>query len=54
MSNTEEHIAMADNNDNPAPIMAIESVSAVFAHDISTPLATAQMNANVLAEHMTP
>lgn len=36
---------------NDSILLKIETVSAVFAHDISTPLTTAQLNANLLAEH---
>ncbi len=46
-----------DNNtiDEPmldGPVLKVESVSAVFAHDISTPLTTAIMNTNLLVEHI--
>ncbi len=34
------------------PVLKVESVSAVFAHDISTPLTTAKMNADLLVEHI--
>ncbi|MFL0799842.1 MAG: response regulator [Agarilytica sp.] len=41
---------MAENNNN-SPTLSVESVSAVFAHDISTPLMTAKMNADLLNEY---
>lgn len=44
-----------DTNDEQqlsGPVLKVESVSAVFAHDISTPLTTAIMNASLLVEHI--
>lgn len=47
---------MANNTNDEqlldGPILKVESVSAVFAHDISTPLTTAIINANLLVEHI--
>lgn len=47
---------MANNTNDEqvldGPVLKVESVSAVFAHDISTPLTTAIMNANLLVEHI--
>ncbi len=42
---------MAENNKDNCPTLSVESVSAVFAHDISTPLMTAKMNADLLNEY---
>ncbi len=42
---------MAENNKDNSPTLSVESVSAVFAHDISTPLMTAKMNADLLNEY---
>ncbi len=43
---------MAHSQKDDTPILGVESVSAVFAHDISTPLTTAQMNAELLVDNL--
>ena len=43
---------MAKSQKDQEPVLGVESVSAVFAHDISTPLTTAQMNVELLLEHI--
>jgi len=43
---------MSTPNDRPDSSATIETFSASFAHDISTPLATAQMNADLLLEYI--
>lgn len=42
---------MAKTQEEDSITLSTESVSAVFAHDISTPLTTAQLNAKLLMEH---
>ncbi len=42
---------MANTQEEDSITLSTESVSAVFAHDISTPLTTAQLNAKLLMEH---
>lgn len=42
---------MGNKNLDSGPTLKVESVSAVFAHDISTPLTTAKMNADLLVEY---
>ncbi len=42
---------MAEQPKPKLPTLGVESVSAVFAHDISTPLTTAKMNADLLVEY---
>ncbi len=42
---------MAENKQDNSPTLSVESVSAVFAHDIATPLMTAKMNADLLSEY---
>lgn len=44
---------MAEHKKSESPVLGVESVSAVFAHDISTPLTTAKMNADLLVEYQT-
>jgi len=43
---------MVKNRQDCDLVLGVESVSAVFAHDISTPLTTAQLNAALLNEHL--